>query len=150
MQLFKWLKLTKEERLDLKNLKKERKRFFKWLNQKRKNYLKFFKTWAPWDQFYIYEPIKMILHDMYEYYNKGDWVAGIPVITDENGEIIQKDTRAETLKTAIDLIQKYEALDEKADTMLDINKYNLIREESHKTLIEAFAYIADHMESWWD
>ena len=80
---------------------------------------------------------------MYEFYENGDFVMGVPVITDENGEIVQKDDRAETLKIALDLIQKYEDLDDAVDTVDDW-------EEAHKVLIEAFAYIADNMEKWRD
>lgn len=134
---------TKEEKLELKEYKKEKKRFHKWLKKKRKAYVKFFKEWAPWDAFYLYKPIKTILQDMYEFYKNGDCVMGVPVITDENGEIVQKDDRAETLKTALDLIQKHEDLDDAVDTIEDWEK-------AHKVLIEAFAYIADNMEKWWD
>ena len=56
---------------------------------------------------------------MYEFYKNGDCVMGVPVITDENDEIIQKDDRAETLKTALDLIQKHEDLDDAVDTVED-------------------------------
>ena len=137
------LKKTKEEKLELKEWKKGKKRFFKWLKKKRKAYLKFFKSWAPWDTFYLYSPIKMILQDMYEYYKKGDNVVGIPVVTDENGAIIEKDDRATTLFTALELIRKYEEMDDSVTTM-DAWK------EAHKVLIEAYAYIADNMDSWWD
>jgi hypothetical protein len=78
---------------------------------------------------------------MYEFYINGDCVMGVPVITDENGEIVEKDDRAETLKTALDLIQKYEDLDDAVNTVEDW-------EEAHKVIIEAFAYIADNMEKW--
>ena len=134
---------TKEEKLELKEYKKEKKRFHKWLKKKRKAYVKFFKEWGPWDVFYLYKPIKNILQDMYEFYKNGDCIVGVPVITDENGEIIEKDDRAETLKTALDLIQKHEDLDDAVDTIEDWEK-------AHKVLIEAFAYIADNMEKWWD
>ena len=80
---------------------------------------------------------------MYEFYKNGDCVMGIPIITDENGNIVQKDDRAETLKTALDLIQKHEDLDDAVSTTDDW-------EEAHKVLIEAFSYIADNMEKWWD
>ena len=43
----------------------------------------------------------------------------------------------------MDLIQKYEDLDDTANTIEDW-------EEAHKVLIEAFAYIANNMEKWWD
>ena len=66
---------------------------------------------------------------------------GIPIITNENGEIVQKDDRAETLKKALDLIQKHEDLDDAVNTVDDW-------EEAHKVIIEAFAYIADNMEKW--
>ena len=139
---------TKEEKLELKARKQEKKRFFKWLKKKRKTYLKFFKSWAPWDMFYFYIPIKMILQDFYEYYEKGDWVAGVPVITDEAGNIIEKDDRAKTIKTTLDLLQKAEDLE---DTLCDsLEESNTLYEEACKTYIEAFSYMAKYMNSWWD
>lgn len=141
---------TKEEKLELKEHKREKKRFFKWLKKKRKVYLKFFKSWAPWDSYYIYTPIKMMLQDFYEYYKNGDWVMGIPITTDENGNCIQKDDRLDTLKTVLDLIQKTEDLEDKSDTTLNINEANAIWEESRKTLIKAFSSLAEYMDSWWD
>ncbi len=141
---------NKEEKLEIKARKQEKKRFFKWLRQKRKVYLKFFKSWAPWDSYYIYTPLKMMLQDFYEYYKNGDWVMGIPITTDENGNCIQKDDRLDTLKIVLDLIQKAEDLEDKTDTILDINEANAIWEEANKTLVEAFAFMAKHMSSWWD
>jgi hypothetical protein len=62
---------------------------------------------------------------MYEYYVNGDCVMGIPVIIDDEGNIVQKDDRAETLKTALDLIQKYEELDDSVDLILDHGDLNI-------------------------
>lgn len=141
---------TREEKLELKEHKKEKKRFFKWIKKKRKVYLKFFKSWSPWDSYYIYTPIKMMLQDFYEYYKNGDWVMGIPIITDENGNYIQKDTRLDTLKIVLDLIQKAEDLEDKADACLYLEESNAIWEESRKTLIKAFSSMAEYLDSWWD
>jgi hypothetical protein len=51
---------------------------------------------------------------------------GIPITTDENGNCIQKDDRLDTLKIVLDLIQKAEDLEDKADTCLKIEEVNTI------------------------
>ena len=128
----KYFKGTKEYR-------KMRKRWRKWIKAKRKKYVKYFKEWCPFDSSYLYNPIKMILEDMFEYYKLGDNVWGIPVTTDDNGEIIQKDTRKQTLATALMMLEEAELAED----------YEYIL-ESEKKFKEAFAYIAEYMGSWWD
>lgn len=127
----KYYKGTKEHR-------KMVKRWRKWIKAKRKKYVKYFKEWCPFDSSYLYSPIKMILEDMFEYYKRGDNVWGIPVVTDEDGKIIEQDTRKETLATALMMLEEAELAED---------KYLPEAEEKFK---EAFAYIAEHMGSWWD
>ena len=89
------------------------KRWRKWIKAKRKKYVKYFKEWCPFDSSYLYNPIKMILEDMFEYYKRGDNVWGIPVITNEDGEIIQSDTRKQTLATALMMLEEAELAEDK-------------------------------------
>jgi hypothetical protein len=127
----KYFKGTKEYR-------KMRKRWRKWIKAKRKKYVKYFKEWCPFDGSYLYNPIKMILEDMFEYYKRGDNVWGIPVITGDDGEIIQKDTRKQTLATALMMLEEAELTED-----------NYLPEATEK-FKEAFAYIAEHINGWWD
>ena len=114
------------------------RRWRKWIKAKRKKYVKYFKEWCPFDSSYLYYPIKMILEDMFEYYKNGDNVWGIPVIMNDDGEVIQQDTRKETLATALMMLEEAELAED---------KYLPEAEEKFK---EAFAYIAEHMNGWWD
>lgn len=127
----KYFKGTKEYR-------KMVRRWRKWIKAKRKKYVKYFKEWCPFDSSYLYGPIKMILEDMFEYYKRGDNVWGIPVITNDGGEIVQQDTRKETLATALMMLEEAELAED---------KYLPEAEEKFK---EAFSYIAEHMNGWWD
>lgn len=128
----KYFKGTKEHR-------KMMKRWRKWIKAKRKKYVKYFKQWCPFDGGYLYNPIKMILEDMFEYYKRGDNVWSIPVTTDDYGEIIQKDIRKQTLATALMMLEEAELAED----------YEYIL-ESEKKFKEAFAYIAEHMNGWLD
>lgn len=128
----KYFKGTKEHR-------KMIKRWRKWIKAKRKKYVKYFKEWCPFDSSYLYNPIKMILEDMFEYYKNGDNVWGIPVITNDDGEIVQQDTRKQTLATALMMLEEAELAED----------YEYILESENK-FKEAFAYIAEHMNGWWD
>lgn len=127
----KYFKGTKEYR-------KMIKRWRKWIKAKRKKYVEYFKEWCPFDGSYLYSPIKMILEDMFQYYKRGDNVWGIPVITNENGEIIQQDTRKQTLATALMMLEEAELAEDK------------YLPEATEKFKEAFAYIAEHMNGWWD
>lgn len=121
-----------------KEYRKMVRRWRKWIKAKRRKYVEYFKKWCPFDSSYLYNPIKMILEDMFEYYKNGDNVWGIPVITNDEGEIIQQDTRKETLATALMMLEQAE---------FDEDRYLPEAEEKFK---EAFAYIAEHMNGWWD
>lgn len=127
----KYFKGTKEYR-------KMIKRWRKWIKVKRKKYVEYFKKWCPFDGSYLYNPIKMILEDMFQYYKRGDNVWGTPVITDENGKIIQQDTRKQTLATALMMLEEAELAEDK------------YLPEATEKFKEAFAYIAEHMNGWWD
>lgn len=127
----KYFKGTKENR-------KMMKRWRKWIKAKRKKYVKYFKEWCPFDSSYLYNPIKMILEDMFEYYKRGDNVWGIPVTTGDDGEIIQQDTRKQTLATALMMLEEAELAEDK------------YLPEATEKFKEAFAYIAEHMNGWWD
>lgn len=127
----KYFKGTKEHR-------KMIKRWRKWIKGKRKKYVEYFEKWCPFDGSYLYNPIKMILEDMFQYYKRGDNVWGIPVITNEDGEIIQQDTRKQTLATALMMLEEAELAEDK------------YLPEATDKFKEAFSYIAEHMNGWWD
>lgn len=121
-----------------KEYRKMIRRWRKWIKATRKKYVKYFKKWCPFDCAYLYNPIKMILEDMFEYYKRGDNVWGIPIITSENGKIIQRDNRKQTLATALMMLEEAELAED---------QYLPEAEEKFK---KAFAYIAEYMGSWWD
>ncbi len=127
----KYFKGTKEYR-------KMIKRWRKWIKTKRKKYVKYFKKWCPFDSAYLYNPIKMILEDMFEYYKRGDNVCGIPVIMNDDGKIIQQDNRKQTLATALMMLEEAELAEDRYSS------------EATEKFKEAFSYIAEYMESWWD
>lgn len=128
----KYFKGTKEHR-------KMIKRWRKWIKATRKKYVKYFKEWCPFDSSYLYNPIKMILKDMFEYYKRGDNVWGIPLITNEDGKITQQDTRKQTLAQALVLLETAEYEEEFGDYELSQQQFRI-----------AFGYIAEHMKEWWD
>lgn len=119
--------------------RKEKRQFRKWLKQKRKEYKKYFKNWAPWDYCYLYVPIKMILKDMFEYYKNRINVWSYSTITDDEGNVNQKDDRRQTLAKALALLE-----------MAEFGEDYLDHELSQQEFIAAFAYIAEHMKEWWD
>lgn len=127
----KYFKGTKENR-------KMIRRWRKWIKAKRKKYVEYFTKWCPFDGSYLYNPIKMILEDMFEYYKRGDNVCGIPVISSEDGKFIQQDNRKQTLATALMMLEEAELAEDK------------YLPEATEKFKEAFAYIAEHMGSWWD
>lgn len=128
----KYFKGTKENR-------KMMKRWRKWIKTKRKKYVKYFKEWSPYSTCFLYMPVKMILEDMFEYYKRGDNVWGIPVIMkNDDGEIIKEDTRKQTLATALMMLEEAE---------FEEDKYLPEAKEKFK---QAFSYIAEHMNEWWD
>ena len=121
-----------------KEYRKMVRRWRKWIKTKRRKYVEYFKKWCPFDGSYLYNPIKMILEDMFQYYKRGDNVWGIPVIADDEGHIIEQDTRKETLATALMMLEEAELAEDK------------YLPEATDKFKEAFAYIAEHMGSWWD
>ena len=64
---------------------------------------------------------------------------GIPVITDENGNIVQQDTRKQTLAQALALLETAEYEEDFGDYELSQQQFRI-----------AFGYIAEHMKEWWD
>lgn len=127
----KYFKGTKEYR-------KMIKRWRKWIKAKRKKYIKYFKGWCPFDSGYLYVPMKMILKDMFEYYKLGDNVWSIPVIMNDNGDIIQQDNRKQTLATVLMMLEEAELAEDKC------------LPEAEERFKEAFSYIAEHMNGWLD
>lgn len=124
---------------DKEYTRKEKRQFRKWLKQKRKEYKKYFKNWAPWDLCYLYVPIKMVLKDMFEYYKNRINVWSYPIVTDDEGNVIQKDDRRQTLAQALALL-------EMAEFEEDYGNY----EDAEMQFVTAFSYIAMHMKEWWD
>lgn len=118
--------------------RKEKRQFHKWLKQKRKERIAAAKEWGPWDTCYLYLPLKQTLIDMFEYYKNGVNVCGIPIIIDEDGNIVQQDTRKQTLATALMMLEEAELAEDK------------YLPEATEKFKEAFAYIAEHMNGWWD
>ena len=110
--------------------KADKHRYKKWLREKRRRYIKYFKDWGPWDTSSLYEPMKMLLEDMFEFYKDDIWVWGAPL-----GEDTRKSTLAKTL-----------ALLETAEYEREYRRYD----DAIKKFKIAFSYMADHMEEWWD
>lgn len=119
--------------------RKEKRQFNKWLKQKRKERIAAAKEWGPWDTCYLYWPLKQTLIDMFEYYKNGVNVCGVPVITDEDGNVVQQDTRKQTLAQALALLETAEYEEDFGDYELSQAQFRI-----------AFGYIAQHMKEWWD
>ena len=121
--------------------KKSKRQFRKWLKKKRKTYQKYFKKeWGPWDGCHLLKPIQMIIADMFEYYCRGNNVVGTPVQINENGDLVENDTRIRTLACALGKLNFYgHCVEENDDYELE-----------QKALIDAFRYIAQHINEWWD
>lgn len=119
--------------------RKEKRQFRKWLKQKRKEYKKYFKNWSPWDLCYLYAPMKMILKDMFEYYQNRINVWSCPITIDNEGNIIQNDDRRQTLAQALALLEMAEFEEDHGDYELSQQQFRI-----------AFNYIAEHMNKWWD
>lgn len=119
--------------------RKEKRQFNKWLKQKRKERIAAAKEWSPWDTCYLYWPLKQTLIDMFEYYKNGVNVCGIPLITNEDGNVVQQDTRKQTLAQALALLETAEYEEDFGDYELSQAQFRI-----------AFGYIAEHMKEWWD
>lgn len=120
---------TYNDKRTLHYTKTNKRKFQKWLKKKRKAYVKYFKKWSPWDSYYLYKPIKMIIQDMFEYYKNDVCVWGSPT----------EDTRKQTLAQALVLLEKAEFEEEYGDYKLSQQQFN-----------DAFLYISKHMAEWWD
>jgi hypothetical protein len=81
----------------------------------------------------------MIIKDMAEYYKNGDNVWTTPMRIDENGNLVEKDDRYDTLTEALMLLDLAE-LDE------EFGEY----ESSQQQFKKAFGYIAEHIKEWLD
>lgn len=127
----KYFKGTKEYR-------KMQRRWRKWIKAKRRKYMRYFKEWCPFDGSYLYNPIKMILEDMFEYYKRGDNVWSIPIETDDEGHVTEQDTRKQTLATALMMLE-----------IAEMKEYEN-SPETNRLYKKAFAYVAEHMNEWWD
>jgi hypothetical protein len=119
--------------------RKDKRQFNKWLKQKRKERIAAAKEWGPWDTCYVYWPLKETLIDMFEYYKNGVNVCGIPLMTDADGNIVQQDTRKQTLAQALALLEIAECEEDFGDYELSQQQFRI-----------AFSYIAGHMNEWWD
>lgn len=119
--------------------KKAKKRCRKWLKRKRNEYKKFFDEWTPWNCYPLIKIMKKMILDMLEYYARGDNVVGVPTTIDENGSMVECDTRKKTLAIAADKLCVCDNCDDSVDY-----------ETEQKMLIDAFTYIAEHMDEWWD
>ena len=119
--------------------RKEKRQFNKWLKQKRKERIAAAKDWGPWDACYLYLPLKQTLIDMFEYYKNCVNVFGVPLITNEDGNIVQQDTRKQTLAQALALLETAECEEDFGDYELSQAQFRI-----------AFGYIAEHMKEWWD
>lgn len=110
--------------------RKDKRKYKKWLKQKRKQRIKAAKEWGPWDSYHIYEPLKQTLIDMFEFYRDDLWVWGAP---------LGGDTRKQTLAQALALLETAECEEEFGDYELSQQQFRI-----------AFSYIAGHMKEWWD
>lgn len=120
-----------------------RRRFNRWLKDKRKTYVKYFKHWAPWSEAYLYEPIRMIIEDMAQYYGRGDNVTDTHFSVDADGNIVAEDDRFETLWDVVLTLNAYEYLMQGVDSPQ-------VWDEAQGLLKEAFVAIAENMYKWWD
>lgn len=110
--------------------RKDRRKYKKWLKQKRKERIKAAKYWSPLGAYSLYTPLKQTLIDMFEYYRDDLWVFGMPL-----GE----DTRKQTLAQALALLETAEYEEEFGDYELSQQQFRIV-----------FGYIAEHMKEWWD
>lgn len=110
--------------------RKDKRKYKKWLKQKRKERIKAAKEWAPWDACYLYRPLKQTLIDMFEFYKDDLWTWGTP---------IDGDTRKQTLAQALASLIIAEHEEEFGDYELSQQQFRI-----------AFGYIAEHMNEWWD
>ena len=116
------------------------KRFKKWRKQKRKEFICYFKKWQPSDGKFLMEPIHMILNAMHEYYKNNDnvWSAPVDIF---DGEIVENDTREETLHLALERYKEWEKISG------DLNDDWVAEDQA---LYLFFAVIKDHLNEWWD
>ena len=110
--------------------RKDKRKYKKWLKQKRKERIADAKEWGPWDSSYLYLPLKQTLIDMFEFYRDDLWVWGTP---------LDGDTRKQTLAQALALLETAEYEEEFGDYELSQQQFRI-----------AFGYIAEHMNEWWD
>lgn len=110
--------------------RKDKRKYKKWLKQKRKQYIQAAKEWGPWDSYYIYGPLKQTLLDMFEFYRDDLWTWGEP---------LDGDTRKQTLAQALASLEIAEYEEEFGDYELSQQQFRI-----------AFGYIAEHMKEWWD
>ena len=110
--------------------RKDKRKYKKWLKQKRKERIADAKEWGPWDSSYLYLPLKQTLIDMFEFYRDDLWVWGTP---------FGGDTRKQTLAQALALLETAEHEEEFGDYELSQQQFRI-----------AFGYIAEHMNEWWD
>ena len=110
--------------------RKDKRKYKKWLEQKRKERIADAKEWGPWDSSYLYLPLKQTLIDMFEFYRDDLWVWGTP---------LDGATRKQTSAQALALLETAEYEEEFGDYELSQQQFRI-----------AFGYIAEHMNEWWD
>lgn len=110
--------------------RKDKRKYKKWLKQKRRERIADAKEWGPWDSGYLYLPLKQTLIDMFEFYRDDLWTWGTP---------LDEDTRKQTLAQALALLETAEYEEEFGDYELSKQQFKI-----------AFSYIAEHMKEWWD
>ena len=110
--------------------RKDKCKYKKWLKQKRKERIKAAKEWGPWDSYYLYNPLKQTLIDMFEFYRDDLWTWGTP---------LDEDTRKQTLAQALALLETAEYEEEFGNYELSQQQFKI-----------AFGYIAENMKEWWD
>lgn len=105
--------------------------------------------WAPiiwndadWDYYFVYEILKQKLKHVEQF-------------TSKHGSHVNADTDAESLRTAIDMIEKVQ-LEYHMDKYLSESKHweneGMMKaiEDHDKAREELFKYLSDNIERWWD
>lgn len=121
--------------------KKERRAYKKRRKETRKKLKRMAKTYGPWDWGYLQDFIKVIINDMYDYYNEG---VNVWQAESSRLKVVNQLLKAQDL---LDEIDKFENMDYEIEDFKSVDDYHIAEQKAYD---DFYTFLGKNIRWWWD
>ena len=121
--------------------KKELRAYKKRRKETRKKLKRMAKTYRPWDWGYLQDFIKVIIDDMYDYYNEG---VNVWQAESSRLKVVNQLLKAQDL---LDETDKFENMDYKIEDFKSVDDYLAAEQKAYD---DFYTFLGKNIRWWWD